>query len=66
MGNKLFHQIVALTGLPPEEIGRELKAILKKRGLDPDFVTLDQLREVLAAHLCATIKGTSKVDEPTS
>lgn len=57
MGNKLFRQLIELTGLPAEEIGRELRRLLGERGIDPDFVTLEQLREVLASYLRQTLKG---------
>ena len=57
MGNKLFRQLIELTGLPAEEIGRELRRLVGERGIDPDFVTLEQLREVLASYLRQTLKG---------
>lgn len=58
-GNVLFKQLIELTGLPAEEIGKELKKLLKEKGLDPDFVTLEQLREVLACYLQKTLKNFS-------
>ena len=60
-GNELFKQLIELTGLPAEEIGKELKRLLKEKGIDPDFVTLDQLREVLAGYLQNTLKDFSPV-----
>lgn len=59
MGNILFKQLIELTGLPAEEIGRELKRLLNERGIDPDFVTLDQLREVLGYYLKMILKDSA-------
>ena len=51
MGNKLFSEVTGLTGLPDELIGTELAALLEDKGLKPEQLTLDQLREVLADYL---------------
>lgn len=59
MGNILFKQLIELTGLPVEEISAELKRLLHERGIDPDFVTLDQLREVLGYYLQMVLKETN-------
>lgn len=51
MGNKLFSEVTGLTGLPDELIGTELASLLEEKGLKPEQLTLDQLREVLADYL---------------
>jgi hypothetical protein len=51
MGNKLFTQVKELTGLPEELIGPELKGLLERKGVAPEQVTMDSLREALADYL---------------
>ena len=51
MGNKLFWQVTALTGLPEELIGPELKNLLASKGVAPEQLTMDSLREALADYL---------------
>ncbi|RYZ95609.1 MAG: hypothetical protein EOP11_09120 [Proteobacteria bacterium] len=51
MGNKLFSQVTALTGLPEELIGPELKGLLERKGVAPEQVTMESLREALADYL---------------
>jgi hypothetical protein len=51
MGNKLFSEVTSLTGLPEELIGEELKSLLANKGVAPEKMTLDSLREVLADYL---------------
>jgi hypothetical protein len=51
MGNKLFTQVTGLTGLPEELIGPELKSLLERKGVEPEQVTMESLREALADYL---------------
>ena len=51
MGNKLFTQVTGLTGLPEELIGEELKTLLEAKGVAPEQVTMESLREALADYL---------------
>ena len=51
MGNKLFTQVTGLTGLPEDLIGDELRSLLDKKGIAPENMTMDCLREVLCDYL---------------
>lgn len=51
MGNKLFSQVTGLTGLPEELIGEELKTLLERKGVEPEQMTMESLREALADYL---------------
>jgi hypothetical protein len=51
MGNKLFSEVTELTGLPEELIGEELKTLLERKGVEPEQLTLESLREALADYL---------------
>ena len=51
MGNKLFTQVTGLTGLPEELIGAELKTLLERKGVEPEQMTMESLREALADYL---------------
>lgn len=51
MGNKLFTQVTGLTGLPEDLIGEELKTLLERKGVAPEQVTMESLREALADYL---------------
>ena len=51
MGNKLFAEVTGLTGLPENLIGEELKALLERKGVAPEQMTMDSLREALADYL---------------
>ena len=39
-------QVIRMTGIPARTIRKELNAIMKRKGLDPKELTLDQLRGV--------------------
>jgi hypothetical protein len=47
----LMSQVIRMTGIPARTIRKELNAILKRKGLDPKKLTLDQLRAVVASYL---------------
>lgn len=51
VGEDLFNQVVALTGIPAKTIQRELNTILERKNIDIHHLTLDQLRGVVASYL---------------
>jgi hypothetical protein len=51
VGNRLFKQVTELTGLPEELISEELRGLLERKGIEPDQVTIESLREALADYL---------------
>jgi hypothetical protein len=51
VGNKLFAEIMELTGLPEEVIGKELKSLLELKGVEPHQLTMDSLRDALQEYL---------------
>jgi len=51
MGNKLFSEVTELTGLPEDLISEELKSLLERKGVEPEQLTLESLREALADYL---------------
>ncbi len=50
-GRDLIEQVTNATGLPQELVQKELIRNIKKEGLDPDNLSLDELRVVLAEYL---------------
>ncbi len=50
-GLGLLRVLVEATGLPPEAVGRELGKIIATRGLAPESLTLEDVREVLGIYL---------------
>lgn len=56
-GDDLFDQVVRLTGIPGKTIKEELKAILERKNIDIDKLTLDQLRTVVASYLREIMGG---------
>ena len=55
MGNRLFHEVTDLTGLPKNLISEELVSILGEVGASPHAVTLEDLRRAMAAYLTEVI-----------
>ena len=51
MGNQLFNEVIEFTGLPRESISKELRRLLLLRGLDPNKLTLEELRVFLSDFL---------------
>ncbi len=51
MANKLFRELVGLTGLPTDMIQDELIGMLDKKGINPDELTMESLRLALADYL---------------
>jgi hypothetical protein len=50
-GNHLFNTVVGATGLPEEPIRHELEKLILAAGKEPDTLSLEDLREVLADYL---------------
>ncbi|MEZ4871420.1 MAG: hypothetical protein R2827_04065 [Bdellovibrionales bacterium] len=51
MDHKLLDQVIDLTGLPSHFVRPRLEAMLQKKGIEPEAVTLDDLRVVLVDFL---------------
>lgn len=54
-GRRLLQILIEATGLPQESVEQELVQILARRGVSPENVTLDDLREVLANYMQDTL-----------
>lgn len=63
MGNKLFAEVTGLTGLPEELIGAELTSLLANKGVAPEQVTMESLREALADYLTQVATEIGALDE---
>ncbi len=50
-GIGLLRVLVESTGLPNEAVEREIQTLIAKRGMNPDGLTLEDVRELLAAYL---------------
>lgn len=50
-GKKLFDEVTDATGLPGEAVSKELEALLAGSGLQKNDITLEELRQVLAAYV---------------
>ena len=50
-GRKLLDQLATLTGLPGESVNLELLKIVEKNGKDPDTLTVEDVRSILADYL---------------
>ena len=51
MGNKLFSEVTQLTGLPEDLIQDELTKLLADKGVSPQQMTMESLRQAMAAYL---------------
>lgn len=51
MGNNLAKTVIVATGLPQDPVEREFNSLLEKHGKNPDSLTLEELREVMADYL---------------
>ncbi len=50
-GTGLLRTLIEATGLPQAMVESELQRLLRARGLSEEAVTLDDIREILAAYL---------------
>ena len=51
MGKTLTTSLIDATGLPKEPVEREFNALLAKHNLNPETLTMDELREVMSEYL---------------
>ena len=50
-GLDLLRVLIEATGLPADAVERELTKILARRGLTPETVSLEDVRDVLSTYL---------------
>lgn len=50
-GLALLRVLIQSTGLPMDAVEREINSLLAQRNLKPEDLTIDQVREMLAAYL---------------
>ena len=50
-GKTLLDQLATLTGLPGDSVNKELLTIVESYGLNPDTLTLQDVRALLADYL---------------
>lgn len=51
MANELVRNLISATDLPEEMIAKELTHLLSAHGLNPETVTLNELREIMVEYL---------------
>lgn len=51
MGNPLIKTVVEATGLPEDPVQRELNQLIAQHGKNPDELTIEDLREIVADYL---------------
>lgn len=51
MGMKLVDMVIENTGLPERPVREEMTALLERNGVNPETMTLDDLRLVMADYL---------------
>lgn len=54
-GRNLLTKLGQLTGLPEQAIEAEFLSLVKAQGINPDTITLEQIRTVLALYLQETL-----------
>lgn len=52
---EFLKQIIKLTGLPQEALERELDRLILSRGFDPDNLSPENIREILATYMQETL-----------
>lgn len=50
-GLGLLRALIEATGLPSEAVEREMQRLLDSKGLSPEQITLEDIRELLASYL---------------
>lgn len=60
MNNPLLKQIIALTGLPERYVEEELLKLIQRSDVTPEEISLELLREILAAYLQETLLEAKK------
>lgn len=51
IGKKLFDQVTEATGLPNDLVAGELRTLLRQAEIEPENMSLDDLRRVLAEYV---------------
>ncbi|HEY8271811.1 MAG TPA: hypothetical protein VIG33_13050 [Pseudobdellovibrionaceae bacterium] len=51
MGNTLLEMVILATGLPEEEVRRELHMLMVQHGKRAETLTTDDLREIMVEYL---------------
>jgi len=55
-GHPLLTTLIEATGLPTELVGRELQRLIVEKNVDPNHVTLQDIREILVDLLQSTFE----------
>ena len=50
-GIGLLRALIEATGLPADAVEREMQRLIESKGLSPDQITLEDIRELLAHYL---------------
>lgn len=50
-GMSLLRVLIESTGLPPEAVEKEIGKLIASKGMNADALTLEDVREILAAYL---------------
>jgi len=61
-GRELFSNLISATGLPKAAVEKELSRVLAESGVDPEGVTLDELRTIMANYLQDVILSVGDLD----
>ncbi|MBT4760223.1 MAG: hypothetical protein HOO06_00875 [Bdellovibrionaceae bacterium] len=56
--NNAFEQLVKHTGLPADNVRKELKRLILSAGYEPSNISVDDLRKVLSSYLQDTFVNT--------
>jgi hypothetical protein len=50
-GNELYRLLIELTGLEASDVQQELDPLLKRLGMSPETLTMDEVRKAMATWL---------------
>jgi hypothetical protein len=62
-GLNLLRILIEATGLPPDAVERELTRIINRRGLSPETISIDDVREVMCTYLQDVLVGAKDAHE---
>jgi len=62
-GLSLLRILIEATGLPPEAVERELTRIIDRRGLSPETISIDDVREVMCTYLQDVLNDAKNAQE---
>lgn len=60
-GLVLLKTLIEATGLPPTAVERELNKIIFKNGLEPEKLSLDDIRNILSTYLLETMTDAKRI-----